>query len=83
MRKALNRERTNVGRTAYGNRIKAIANGLQVRAGRRSPRQDLEGLCSGTARDELKNWSDVGAPHAKSSMQRGPGQIVFATAEHL
>jgi hypothetical protein len=81
MRKALNRERTNVGRTAYGDRIKAMLMASKSQPVAEVLVQDLEGLAAGTARDELKNWSDVGA-HA-CQILNATRPVVFATAEHL
>lgn len=59
MRKALNRERTNVGRTAYADRVKAMLMVAESEQVATVLAQDLEGLASGRARDELKNWTDV------------------------
>jgi hypothetical protein len=81
MRKALNRERTNVGRTAYGDRIKAMLMASKSEQVAEVLVQDLEGLAAGTARDELKNWSDVGA-HA-CQILNATSRVVFATAEDL
>jgi hypothetical protein len=81
MRKALNRERTNVGRTAYGDRIKAMLMASKSEQVAEILVQDLKGLAAGTARDELKNWSDVGA-HA-CQILNATGTVVFAKAEDL
>jgi len=60
MRKALNRERTNVGRIAYTDRIKAMLMVAESEQVAEVLARDLEGLGAGTAHDELKDWMDVG-----------------------
>lgn len=80
MRKALNRERTNVGRTAYTERVKAML--LQSR----SPEvahvlaAQLALIASGTAADEIA-WKDV-AVHA-CRILNAQGDILFVTSSQL
>lgn len=80
MRKALNRERTNVGRTAYTERVKAML--LQSR----SPEvahvlaAQLALIASGTAADEIA-WKDI-AVHA-CRILNAQGDILFVTSSQL
>jgi len=75
MRKALNRERTNVGRTAYSDRIKSMllssANALA---------SDLSAMERGEQHDEV-NWTDV-ATHA-CQILNAQRRVVFVTAGEL
>jgi len=80
MRRALNRERTNVGRTAYSDRVKAmllvasstpVANTLEV---------ELEKVQLGTNADEV-GWLDV-AVHG-CQILNATGKILFATANEI
>lgn len=78
--KALNRERTNVGRSAYSDRIKQIllecvdTNVADVLAG------DLKNLQNGTSHDEL-DWLDVQLHACKILSARE--KVVFVTAYDL
>lgn len=81
LRKALNRERTNVGRTAYGERVKAIllSSGGRDVAGLLAA--DLEGFAAGTMHDELTSWRDV-AVHACRILNSND-KVVFVTSDQL
>jgi len=58
IKKALNRERTNVGRTAYANAIKTILLNCKSREVVTALVNDFKNYSSGTIHDELK-WIDV------------------------
>src|SRR5581483_1383909 len=58
MRKALNRERTNVGRTAYTDRVKQMLLASSADAVADTLANDLQKLEAGTNHDEVK-WMDV------------------------
>jgi hypothetical protein len=58
IKKALNRERTNVGRTAYASRIKAILVECEDKEVAKALIEDLKEYDSGEIHDELK-WIDV------------------------
>lgn len=81
MRRALNRERTNVGRTAYSERVKSIllaaesVNVAEVLA------EDLSRVAEGNSCDEVRQWSDVGL--RASQVLNASGRVVFVTAEEL
>ncbi|MGP8260179.1 MAG: ATP-binding protein [Acidobacteriaceae bacterium] len=80
MRKALNRERTNVGRTAYSERVK------QMLLASRAPKvsdvlvDDLQKIELGTNRDEV-DWRDV-AIHACQIMS-ATRKTIFVSASEL
>lgn len=80
MRKALNRERTNVGRSAYSDRLKGML--LACRSVDVATRlvDDLERYEDGTMHDEL-GWIDVQA-HACGLLNER-GRVVFSTASEL
>jgi hypothetical protein len=80
MRKALNRERTNVGRSAYSDRVKqmllvskngVVADALAV---------DLEKIEAGTNHEEV-TWNDV-AVHACKILNASK-KVIFVTASEL
>lgn len=84
LRKALNRERSNVGRTAYASRVKSIltlCNSVEVGA---KLVEDLKRFGTGGMHDELE-WMDVQehAVRISSSKERAvfltPGEIATAT----
>lgn len=79
MNKALNRERTNVGRTAYTDRVKAML--LDSGSGEvaETLADDLIRLEQGTSREEVKKWIDV-AVHACQILNASQ-KVVFVTAE--
>lgn len=80
MRKALNRERTHVGRSAYTDRVKAIllASTDKDVAGRLAA--TLGGYGSGTRPDEME-WVDVSAHACK--IHNETARTVFVTPEQL
>jgi hypothetical protein len=80
MRKALNRERTNVGRSAYTDRVKQmlLASSSNEVAGILV--DDLMKLETGTNRDEVK-WTDV-AIHASQTLN-ATTKVVFVTSSQL
>ena len=80
IKKALNRERTNVGRTAYADRIKSIlleatsAEVIDILS------DNLESMSTGTQCDEIK-WVDVAAHVVKEL--NDSDDTVFVTPEEL
>lgn len=80
MKKALNRERTNVGRTAYGERVKAML--LQTKSAivAKVLADQLMALERGTGADEVR-WKDV-AVHACKILSAS-GSYLFVTASQL
>ena len=76
MRKALNRERTNVGRTAYAGRIKDILLSSTNSEVVRMLANDLGGFEQGTQHDELK-WNDVSVHACK--ILNSKDKVVFVT----
>jgi hypothetical protein len=80
MRKALNRERTNVGRTAYSDRVKQMLLASKADAVAESLAEDLQRIEQGTNRDEVK-WTDV-AVHACQILNASK-KVVFVTASDL
>lgn len=81
MRKALNRERTNVGRTAYGERVRAMLLVAESEGVAKELVKDVSALADGNSHDEVKNWTDVGlrACQILNSRQK----VVFVTAQQL
>ena len=80
MRKALNRERTNVGRTAYSDRVKQMLLASNSSAVAKNLEDDLERIQTGTNRDEVK-WTDV-AVHAAQILS-GSQNVVFVSSSDL
>jgi len=80
MRKALNRERTHVGRTAYTERVKSILLLSNDEKVARLLVEDLEGYQSGTEHDEMK-YIDV-AVHACKILNTN-SSVVFVTSQQL
>jgi hypothetical protein len=80
MRKALNRERTNVGRTAYSERVKQMLLASKVSAVADILVDDLVKIETGTNRDEVK-WTDV-AVHA-CQILNALQKVIFVTASDL
>ncbi len=80
IRKALNRERVNVGRTAYSDRIKGILMECQSKAIAERLTNDLKEFQTGNLHDELK-WSDVSA-HA-TKLLNSLEKVVFITPEQI
>lgn len=81
MRRALNRERTNVGRAAYSDRIKAMLLAAQSPAVAEVLVHDLAKLSAGTAHDEVRTWTDVGLRACQILNSARP--VVFVTADQL
>ena len=80
MRKALNRERTHVGRAAYTERVKSILLSSNDEKIARLLVQDLEGYQRGTEHDEMK-YIDV-AVHACKILNKS-SSVVFVTPQQL
>ncbi len=80
IKKALNRERTNVGRTAYSERVKAILLASSSETVAKALVEDLGNFGSGTIHDEMK-WTDVSV-HA-SKISNTSGNVVFMTDEEM
>lgn len=80
LRRALNRERSNVGRTAYTDRLKKMLTAATSTAVATALTDNLSRWASGTMRDEL-NWKEV-ALHACRVMQNHK-QVLFVTASQL
>lgn len=80
IRKALNRERTNVGRSAYSERVKSILLSCKSKIIAKSLVNDLKGYQDGSLHDELK-WTDVSVHACKllNSLEK----VVFFTPEEL
>ncbi len=81
MRRALNRERTNVGRSAYSDRVKAMLLAAASPAVAEVLVQDVARLSAGTAHEEVRTWTDVGVRACQVLNAARP--VVFATAEQL
>lgn len=80
MRKALNRERTNVGRTAYTDRVKQMLLNATKREIAEELADQLQALQSGFGSDEVR-WKEV-AIHAVRILS-GSGNYLFVTADQL
>jgi hypothetical protein len=80
IRKALNRERTNVGRTAYTERVKAILLGCKTHHVAEVLVNDLKNFEAGTSHDEL-GWVDVQVHACK--LLNASGNVVFLTPAEL
>ena len=78
--KSLNRERSNVGRSAYSDRIKSILLECTSSEFAKILVEDFEKLQLGRAHDELQ-WIDIQA-HA-SKMLNGSQNVLFLTSEQL
>ena len=80
IRKALNRERTNVGRTAYSPSVRTML--LECRDERviDNLAKDLESFFSGTSHDELK-WNDVQMHTSRLLSMRK--NVVFVTSKQM
>jgi hypothetical protein len=77
LRRALNRERSNVGRGAYTDRVKAILIACRSTSVAAPLADDLDGYSAGQLHDELA-WRDV-ALHACRVLQTHE-KVIFATA---
>lgn len=80
IKKALNRERTNVGRAAYSERIKAILLACNEKAVARLLVSDLKQFEAGTIHDELK-WLDI-STHA-TKILNAQQRVIFITPSEL
>ena len=80
MKKALNRERTNVGRTAYTERVKSML--LQTKSPRvaQTLAHQLMALERGTGSDEVR-WKEVAVHSCK--ILNASGEYLFVTASQL
>jgi len=81
MRRALNRERTNVARTAYNERVKAMLLAAESPGVARVLVDDLRNLAAGRSREEVRAWTDVGVRACQVVNAARP--VVFVTAEQL
>jgi len=80
IRQALNRERTNVGRSAYSDRVKSILLSSKNNEVAEYLANDLKNYFTGEMHDELK-WIDV-QEHAVKILNVGE-KVVFFTPEEL
>lgn len=80
MRRALNRERTNVGRTAYADRVKSMLLASQAEEIAQALAADLSNIERGTQHDEV-SWTDV-AVHA-CQILNARKKVIFVTAAEL
>jgi hypothetical protein len=80
LRKALNRERTNVGRTAYQERVKKILISSDSKVVAERLADDLREIERGNQHDELQ-WIDV-QEHAVKILNT-TGKMVFLTSQEL
>jgi hypothetical protein len=80
LRGALNRERSNVGRVAYTDRVKAILLGAESPEATETLARDLEAYQSGRWHDETQ-WLDV-AVHA-CQVLNARSKVIFLNAEEL
>ena len=80
LRRALNRERSNVGRTAYTPRVKDMLTACQSQSVAGPLTADLGGYARGTMHDELA-WKDV-ALHACRVLQTHE-KVLFVTTAQL
>jgi hypothetical protein len=80
MRKALNREKTHLGRTAYTDRVKAILLSCKEKKVAELLAGDLQGYETGLMHDELK-WNDV-ATHACRILNASE-KVIFLTPFEL
>jgi hypothetical protein len=80
IRKALNRERSNVGRTAYAERIKAILLACKSETVAKSLTDDLGRFQTGEMHDELK-WLDV--QQRAVQILNAQKEVVFLTPQQL
>lgn len=80
LRRALNRERTNVGRTAYADRVKAILLAATSTRVADALAADLEGFATGKLHDET-SWLDV-ALHACRILNASQ-KVLFLTAREI
>jgi len=80
LRRALNRERTNVGRGAYSDRVKAILLASSAPVVEEALAEELSRFEQGNTHDELQ-WMDVQL-HA-CQLLNAAAKVVFVTAEQM
>jgi len=84
IKKSLNRERSNVGRTAYSDTVKNILKQCKSETVLLRLIEDLENVMRGTNKDE-SNWVDVATYAASTLNERSTlnesGDVVFLTPE--
>lgn len=80
MRKALNREKTHLGRTAYTDRVKTILLACKKKEVAELLAKDLQGYETGLMHDELK-WNNV-AIHA-CRLLNAKEKVIFLTPQQL
>ena len=80
LRKALNRERSNVGRTAYTDRVKAILLALRDAGALTRLAADMEGFARGETHDEVK-WTDVAERVVVQLAELDPATVFVTAAE--
>jgi hypothetical protein len=78
LRRALNRERSHVGRSAYTDRIKAILLAVEAPVVLTQLVDDMAGFAKGATRDEVK-WNDVAERVVRQLAATDP-DTVFVTA---
>ncbi len=78
IKRALNRERSNVGRTAYSDTVKNILKRCESEEVLNALVDDLQNINRGTNRDE-SGWVDV-ASYAAETLEK-TGNVVFMTSE--
>lgn len=81
MDKALNRERANVGRTAYSDRVKSMLLACDSPAVFEILALEIGKLDKGTAHEEVK-WADV-AVHAVKILSQKNNKVVFVSSAEL
>lgn len=81
IKKALNRERSNVGRSAYTSKVKEILLRCHSYAVVKAMIDDISNFSGGTQHDEIK-WSDVHM-HAIKMMQKSDPTAAFITPEKM
>jgi hypothetical protein len=78
LRRALNRERSHVGRSAYTDRVKAILLAVEASVVLTRLVEDMAGFAKGATRDEVK-WNDVAERVVRQLAATNP-DTVFVTA---
>lgn len=81
LKKALNRERSNVGRTAYTDRVKSILLECKTEQVIKDLVDDLQEFGNGTKHDEL-SWQDVQL-YASQQLRKLKSNATFITSEDL
>ena len=80
IKKALNRERHNLGRSAYSDRIRAMLLSARSSDVARALADDLQRISAGTAHDEL-TWLDV-QEHAVKLLN-SVGKVLFVSSDEI